>query len=263
MKVIGVHIKDPNINKLINKFLKAGIVENNVYYDTEEGAAQGSNLSPTIANIYMHYMLALWFERVVKPLCKGNCSITIYADDFVACFQHKNEAEMCHKLIQERMKLFKLELEPSKTRLIEFGKFAEINSHRRNKSKPETFDFLGFTHYCSKSQGGRFRVKRKTSKKKFKIKVNNFKKWIVENRILPLKEIIEKVNLKLRGHYHYYGITDNTKMIRRYHYEVEKLLYKWLNRRSQRNSYNYEKFKMMLKYYLLEQPKIYVSVYDI
>lgn len=263
MKVIGVHIKDPNINKLINKFLKAGIMENNVYHDTDEGVAQGSNLSPVIANIYMHYMLALWFERAVKPMCEGNCSLTIYADDFVACFQYKNEAEMFHRLLKERLKLFRLELEPNKTRLIEFGRFAETNCHRRNKSKPGTFDFLGFTHYCSKSQRGWFRVKRKTSKKKFKIKVSNFKKWIIENRTLPLKEIFEKVNLKLRGHYHYYGITDNTKMIRRFYFEVEKLLYKWLNRRSQRNSYNFDKFRMMLSYYPLEQPKVFVNIYDI
>lgn len=207
-------------------------------------------------------MLALWFERAVKPTCEGNCSLTIYADDFVACFQYKNEAEMFHRLLKERLKLFRLELEPNKTRLIEFGRFAETNCHRRNKSKPGTFDFLGFTHYCSKSQRGWFRVKRKTSKKKFKIKVSNFKKWIIENRTLPLKEIFEKVNLKLRGHYHYYGITDNTKMIRRFYFEVEKLLYKWLNRRSQRNSYNFDKFRMMLSYYPLEQPKIFVNIYD-
>mgnify|MGYP000855213382 CR=1 FL=1 len=262
MKTIGVHIKDPNINKLIMKFLKAGIMENNVYYDTDEGAAQGSIISPLIANIYMHYMLSLWFEKAVKPACKGYCSITIYADDFVGCFQYKNEAEMVYKLLQDRMKKFNLELEPNKTRLIEFGRFAERNRKESRMGKPETFDFLGFTHYCSKSRKGWFRVKRKTSKKKFKIKVKNFKEWIITNRTLPLEKLFEKVNLKLRGHYHYYGITDNTKMIRRFYYEVEKLLYKWLNRRSQRNSYNFDKFRMMLKYYPLEKPQIFVSIYD-
>lgn len=262
MKVIGVHIKDPNINRLIMKFLKAGIMENNVYYDTDEGAAQGSIISPLIANIYMHYMLSLWFEKVVKPLCRGYCSITIYADDFVVCFQYKSDAEMVYKLLQERMKKFNLEIEPDKTRLIEFGRFAERNRKESNRGKPETFDFLGFTHYCSKSRKGWFRVKRKTSKKKFKIKVKNFKEWTIANRTLPLKDLFEKVNLKLRGHYHYYGITDNSKMIRRFYYEVEKLLYKWLNRRSQRNSYNFDEFRMMLKYYPLEKPQIFVSIYD-
>lgn len=172
---------------------------------------------------------------------------------------------MVYKLLQDRMKMFNLELEPNKTRLIEFGRFAEISRKKSKRGKPETFDFLGFTHYCSKSRGGWFRVKRKTSKKKFKIKIKikNFKEWTIANRTLPLKDLFEKVNLKLRGHYHYYGVTDNTKMIRRFYYEIEKLLYKWLNRRSQRNSYNFDKFRMMLKYYPLEKPQIFVNIYDV
>lgn len=261
MKVLGVHINDPNILRLVQKFLKAGIIENGVYKDTEEGTAQGSNLSPVISNVYMHYMLALWFYKTVKPLCMGSSSITIYADDFVCCFQKKDDAEKFYILLQERLKMFGLELEMSKTRLIEFGKYAEEDRKKKGFGKPETFDFLGFTHYCSRSRGGWFRVKRKTSKKKFKAKIKSFKQWIIHNRVLKIKEIMKKVNEKLRGHYHYYGITDNTKMLRKYYNEVEKLLYKWLNRRSQRNSYNFDKFKQMLQCYPLEKPKIYISVY--
>lgn len=262
MKTVEVHIKDPNILRLIKKFLKAGIMEENVYSHTEEGAAQGSNLSPLIANIYMHYMLTLWFYKVFKQKCRGYSSITVYADDFVGCFQYRSDAEMFCKLLKERLEMFGLELESSKTRLIEFGKYAEGNRKKRNQGKPETFDFLGFTHYCSKSRKGWFRIKRKTSKKKYRVKVTDFKNWIIRNRTLPLKIIMERVNQKLRGHYQYYGITDNIKMLRRFYNETEKLLYKWLNRRSQRNSYNYEKFKMMLKYYPLEKPRIYVNIYD-
>jgi len=261
MRVLGVHIKDPNILRLVQKFLKAGIMENGVYKDTEEGTAQGSNLSPVISNVYMHYMLALWFYKTVKPSCMGSSSITIYADDFVCCFQRKSDAEKFYILLQERLKMFGLELEMSKTRLIEFGKYAEENRKEKGLGKPETFDFLGFTHYCSRSRGGWYRVKRKTSKKKFKAKIKSFKQWIIHNRVLKIKEIMKKVNEKLRGHYHYYGITDNTKMLRKYYNEVEKLLYKWLNRRSQRNSYNFDKFKQMLQCYPLVKPKIYISVY--
>src|SRR5690606_18159852 len=137
--------------------------------------------------------------------------------------------------IIKRMEMFGLKLEPSKTRMLEFGRYASENCMKRKESKPETFDFLGFTHYCSKSQRGWFRVKRKTSKKKFRTKVNNFKAWLIKARTLPLRVLMEKVNQKLLGHYRYYGITDNSKMIRKFFNEVEKLLYKWLNRRSQRN----------------------------
>lgn len=261
MKTLGVHICDPNIMRLVSRFLKAGIMEQGVYKDTEEGAIQGGNLSPLIANIYMHYMLTLWFYKVIKPQCTGQCELVVYADDFVACFQNKEDILMFHDMIGKRMEMFGLELEPNKTRMLEFGRYASENNRKRNGGKPETFDFLGFTHYCSKSQRGWFRVKRKTSKKKFRTKVKNFKEWIIKSRTIPLKILMERVNLKLQGHYRYYGITDNSKMIRRFYNEVEKLLYKWLNRRSQRNSYNFEKFKMMLKHYPLLKPKIYVSIY--
>lgn len=261
MKTLGVHICDPNIMRLVSRFLKAGIMEQGVYKDTEEGAIQGGNLSPLIANIYMHYMLTLWFYKVIKPQCTGQCELVVYADDFVACFQNKEDILMFHDMIGKRMEMFGLELEPNKTRMLEFGRYASENNRKRNGGKPETFDFLGFTHYCSKSQRGWFRVKRKTSKKKFRTKVKNFKEWIIKSRTIPLKILMERVNLKLQGHYRYYGITDNSKMIRRFYNEVEKLLYKWLNRRSQRNSYNFEKFKMMLKHYPMLKPKIYVSIY--
>lgn len=261
MKTLGVHICDPNIMRLVSRFLKAGIMEQGVYKDTEEGAIQGGNLSPLIANIYMHYMLTLWFYKVIKPQCTGQCELVVYADDFVACFQNKEDILMFHDMIGKRMEMLGLELEPNKTRMLEFGRYASENNRKRNGGKPETFDFLGFTHYCSKSQRGWFRVKRKTSKKKFRTKVKNFKEWIIKSRTIPLKILMERVNLKLQGHYRYYGITDNSKMIRRFYNEVEKLLYKWLNRRSQRNSYNFEKFKMMLKHYPLLKPKIYVSIY--
>ena len=206
MRVLGVHIKDPNILRLVQKFLKAGIMENGVYKDTEEGTAQGSNLSPVISNVYMNYMLALWFYKTVKPSCMGSSSITIYADDFVCCFQRKSDAEKFYILLQERLKMFGLELEMSKTRLIEFGKYAEENRKEKGLGKPETFDFLGFTHYCSRSRGGWYRVKRKTSKRKFKAKIKSFKQWIIHNRVLKIKEIMKKVNEKLRGHYHYLWI---------------------------------------------------------
>lgn len=263
IKFVEVHIKDPNINRLILKYLKAGIMEDGIFEPTDEGTAQGSNLSPVLSNIYMHYALTLWFYKVIIPQFKGECYITVYADDYVCCFQHKWEAEKFYEMLKERLEKFNLELEPSKSRLIGFGRFAESDRKGRGEGKPETFDFLGFTHYCSKSRNGKFRVKRRTSRKKFKAKIGDFKEWIKANRTLKLKILIDKINAKLRGHYRYYGITDNGRMIMQYHYKIKMLLYLWLNRRSQRKSYTLGRFDTLMKYVPLEKPKIYVNIFDI
>lgn len=260
IKCIEQHIKDPNIIRLINKFLKAGIIENKRYYGTIEGTPQGSILSPVLANIYMHYVLVLWFEKIVKRNFKGECYLITYADDFVCCFQYKDEAEMfMNKALPSRLSKFNLQLAEDKTRLIKFGRFAEKDC----KGKPETFDFLGFTHYCSKSRKGKFRVKRKTSRKKLNSKIKEFKIWINQHRNTKIKELIPMINEKLRGHYQYFGITDNTKSINRYLYEVDKTLFKYLNRRSQRRSYNYEEYREMKKKYPLLPAKIQVNIFDI
>ncbi len=147
------------------------------------------------------------------------------------------------------MEYFGLELEESKSRLIEFGRFAERDRRNRGQGKPETFDFLGFTHYCSKSRNGKFRVKRKTSKKKFTKKCKEVNRWLADMRTLPLQEIIKRVNSMLVGYFHYYGITDNSKAISDFKYIVRKLLFEWLNRRSQRRSYNWGQFNDMLRDY--------------
>lgn len=262
MKFIEVYIKDPNINRLIRKYLKAGIMQDGIYEPTEKGTAQGSNLSPVLANIYMHYTLTLWFYKVVEPEFKGECYITVYADDYVCCFQYKKEAEDFLEMVKERLNKFNLELEPTKTRLIEFGRFAKSNCEVKGLGKPETFDFLGFTHYCGESRKGKFRVKRRTSRKKFKVKIRAFKDWIKKNRTIKVKNLIDKINIKLIGHYRYYGITDNMQMIKQFRQEIKKLLYLWLNRRSQRKSYTWEKYNRLMEYHPLVKPKIYVSIFD-
>lgn len=263
IKFVEVRVKDPNIIRLIKKFLKAGIIEDGKYKETDEGTAQGSGCSPILANIYMHYVLVLWFYKIVKPQFRGYCDIVVYADDFVCCFQYKKEAEHFYEMLKERFGMFGLKLEESKSRLLEFGRFAEANRKRRGEGKPETFDFLGFTHYCSKSRKGYFRVKRKTSKKKFKAKLKLFTEWVKINRILRKKDLIEKLNVKLVGYYRYYGITDNFKAMDRFWRKVVRAVFIWLNRRSQRKSYTWKRFYDMLKHYPIKRPKIYVSIYEI
>lgn len=261
LKLVKFRLADPNILWLIKKVLTAGIQEEGKWRATCRGTEQGNLASPVIANIYMHYALALWFDKVFKPSCHGECGLVIYADDFVATFQYKSEAERFLKAVEKRFNEFGLELEPEKTRMLEFGRYAQKNRRRKGLSKPETFDFLGFTHYCAESQKGHFRVKRKTSKKKMSLRLVEMNTWIKKNRHLPVSVLTAKINMKLRGHYQYYGITDNSKSIHSYYYRTVLTLFKWLNRRSQKRSYTWEGFNDLLKVFPLSLPRIKVSIY--
>lgn len=261
MKCLEMKIRDNNLLRLIKRFIKAGILENGMYIKGELGTPQGSILSPVLANIYMYYALILWFEKI-KKISKGYIEIINYADDMIICFQYENEANKTYELMKIRLKQAGLEFAEDKTRLIEFGRFAMERRNKRGLGKPETFDFLGFTHYCGKSKNGKFRVKRKTCKKKFKQKVQEYKMWIKQNKNGQLKNIITTTKKKLIGHYNYYGITDNIDSIRKYSYCINNILFKWLNRRSQRKSYTSEQFKQMLKIFELPKPTIRVNIYD-
>ena len=260
VRFIESRIKDPNITRLVRRMLKAGIMKGFQYEETGEGSGQGSVCSPIIANIYMHYVLIWWFREKVKPSFRGYADIVVYADDFVCCFQYKEEAEQFYERLKRRVRHFGLELEESKSRLIEFGRYAEERRKQEGK-KPETFTFLGFTHYCSRSRNGKFRVKRKTSRKKFAGKCREVNRKIREMRTFPIPHIIRKLNELLVGYYHYYGITDNAKGITDFCYRVRKSLFYWLNRRSQKKSYSWAAFGDMMKVYPLARPKIYVSIY--
>ena len=263
MKALEMHIKDTNLLRLIKRFLKAGIMENGKHIRSEYGTPQGSILSPVLANIVMYYGIILYVEKL-KKVSRGYIEIINYADDMVLCLQYKEDAIKVYNLLKERLKKLGLEFAEEKTRLIEFGRFASENCKKNGKRKPDSFDFLGFTHYCGTShKTGRFRVKRKTSKKKFKQKIQEYKVWIKENRNKPLRKIMLTMKKKLIGHFNYYGITDNQESLLRFQLETRKLLFKWLNRRSQKKSYNWIGFNQMLEHYKLPLPKIKVNVYAI
>ena len=261
IKFVESRIKDPNVIRLIRRMLRAGIMKDYRFETTEEGSGQGSVCSPILANIYMHYVLVWWFKERIQPLLKGYSGLVVYADDFVVCFQYKQEAELFYALLKRRMNAFGLEMEESKTRLIEFGRFAEENRRRRNEGKPETFTFLGFTHYCSKGRNGCFRVKRKTSKKKFAKKCREMNSKIRVMRHWPLELIFLKLNQMLVGYYHYYGITDNYECLALMRRKIERMLFYWLNRRSNKRSYTWKGFSMLLMQFPLAVPRIYVSIY--
>lgn len=261
MKFLGVRMGDPNIQRLVRRFLKAGIMEQGLWEPTETGTPQGSIVSPILANLYLHYALDLWFEFAVKRGCRGDACMTRYADDFVCCFQYKNDAERFYEALIKRLAKFDLQIAEEKTKILEFGRFAEENRRRKGQGNPQTFEFLGFTHYCSKSSKGKFRVKRKTSGKKFKAKVKAFKAWLKAERHQDVKDLMKTIRAKLTGHYRYYGITDNSRAMSVYKFQITKALFKWLNRRSQRRSFTYDKFNLFLKRNPLPEPKIYVNIY--
>lgn len=262
IRFIEMRIKDPNIIRLVRRMLKSGIMKDYLFEETEEGSGQGSVCSPIIANIYMHYVLVWWFKEKIQPRLRGFSGLVVYADDFVVCFQHRSEAKIFYEHLKKRMAFFGLEMEESKTRLINFGRFATINRRDKGEGKPETFTFLGFTHYCSTGRNGQFRVKRKTSKKKFAKKCRELNITIRDMRVWRLADIIRKLNQILVGYYHYYGITDNSRSLELMYHHVRRMLFYWLNRRSNRKSYSWEGFNDMMKNFPLAKPKIYVNIYD-
>lgn len=263
MKMLAHDIADKRFLEIIEKFLKAGIMENGKYLDSERGTPQGNGASPVLANIYLHYVLDNWFDVIVKRQCSGECYLIRYCDDFVCCFQNGYEAQIFRQRLEERFRKYGLELAEEKTKILEFGKFARQNRNAMGKGKPDTFDFLGFTFYCGMDRKKRFyRCKVKTSKKKLRSKIKSMKEWIRANRTLPLEEIFKTVNMKLRGHYQYYGVTDNSKELKNYLAQTKCLLYKWLNRRSGRRSYTWENFNRgLLRTFPLLEPKIRISLF--
>jgi group II intron reverse transcriptase/maturase len=261
MKMLEHRIADPRVLRMVKRFLKSGVMEDGEVRASQEGVPQGGSLSPVLANVYLHYALDLWFEKVYRRGCQGKARLIRYADDFVVCFEHREDAMRFQAALAQRLAKFGLEVEPTKTKVLEFGRDAERNARARGE-RPETYDFLGFTHYCSRTRDRkRFRMKRVTARKKFRAKLVAFKEWLKRMRNRPTKWILEQVGLKLQGHYQYYGVTDNYRGIDRFYREVKKLLYKWLNRRSQRRSYTSAAFDELLKRFPLPKPRLHVHLY--
>lgn len=213
--------------------------------------------------MYLHYVLDLWFEKKVRKECKGEAYIVRYADDFVCCFQYYDDAHKFYRELQERLEKFNLEIAVDKTKIIPFGRFAGENSRKNGVGKPQTFDFLGFTHYCSKGKKGNFRVKRKTSQKKLKAKIKECDEWLKRNRSKNMVDIMQRLQRSLTGYFNYYCITDNSRAVNQFIGNITKRLFKWMNRRSQRKSLTWEKFELFLKRFPLPKPRIKVNIYGL
>lgn len=243
-------IKDGVIRRMIDKWLKAGILEEGQVAYPTEGTPQGGSLSPLLSNIYLHYVLDEWFEQEVQPRLKGESFIIRFADDFLLGFTNKEDAERVMEVLPKRMAKYGLSLHPEKTKLI------SLNEQEKDK---QTFDFLGFTHYMSKSYKGLWVLKRQTSRKKFKASLSRMKEWIKENRQGQLEGIVAELNRKLRGYYEYYGITFNSRQLARYFNTVKQMLFKWKNRCGGKRL-TWQQFKLRVTVWSpLLRPKVYHS----
>jgi len=249
IKMLEQRIDDKAFIRLIRKWLKAGILETDgkvIHPDT--GTPQGGIVSPVLANIYLHYALDIWFEKKFKPRCQGKATIYRYADDFVCAFQYEADAGKFYHGLGERLKKFGLELSEEKTNIIRFSKYA--------KGERERFEFLGFEFRRGISRKGKRIVKRRTSPKRLTRAVKRITEWCKITRHMNLKQKFEQLNVKLIGHYNYYGVIGNYKSMNQFLYQTKRSLFKWLNRRSQRKSFNWEKFDKLVKRYGMKMPRI-------
>lgn len=248
LKFLEHRIGDPRILRLISRMLKGGIMEAGLVQASEKGTPQGSILSPLLSNIYLHYVLDLWFSRRIKKQCQGEAHYFRFADDFLACFQLKGDAEDFKNQLNGRLEGFGLRVAEEKTRCMEFGRFARAEAQKRGQ-KPEEFTFLGFTHYCGKTRKRNFKVKRRTSRKKFALSLRGFTDWVRKSRaVLRKGEMLRRAKARIEGHLNYYAITDNLKLCSTYRYHATKIMFKWLNRKSQRRSYTWKGFMQALKW---------------
>lgn len=247
LRMLKVVIKDRDFIELIRRFLKAGYMQNNEYYETEEGTPQGGVISPILANLYLHVVLDNWFDNEFKKLCKGTAKLVRYADDFVGMFQYEEDAKMFYQMLIKRFAQFKLEVEPTKTKIFSFG---------RNSKENNIFDFLGFTISNGKTRNGYYKVDYVTSKKKSKLKYKAILDFIKINRTTKPEDLIKQINKKLIGLYNYYGISGNYKWLNNLYNFVVNVLKKWLSRRSQRGEINWSKFSGIMKYNPIVKPKI-------
>jgi len=263
LEFLKVRIKDPSFLLLIRRFLKAGYFEAGQVVVSEQGTPQGGNLSPMLSNIFLHYVLDLWFEKRVRPQVRGACYLVRYADDFICMVQYQDDAERIKQAMQERFAKFQLQLHPDKTRVLSFGRYERENAKRQGR-RANSFDFLGFTHYCGLSRKGKFIVARKTSGKKFRDKCKQMNNWLKAIRnTRKVKDWWPILQAKLRGHYQYYGVSGNMWSLRRFYGLTLRMVLKWLNRRSQRNSFNWSRFLLYLEHYPLPKPVIVHNLYTL
>lgn len=260
LSVLSERIADPKFLRLIARMLKAGIQTPGGIVQDELGSPQGSIVSPAIANAFLDHVLDQWLVQTVRQYCRGYCALIRYADDALAVFELEADARRFMRVLPKRLGRFGLRLNPHKTQLLAFGKRLAWQQLGRGQ-RPATFDYLGFTHYWGRSRTGKVRLKRKTSKKRLRRALTAINQWLREHRNrLKLPDLWRAIALKMRGHFNYFNVTDNRRVLSQFQEGVRKLLFKWLNRRSQRNSFTWERFRRYCKRYPLPHPGRVVSL---
>lgn len=248
LRMLAERIDDRALLRLIRKWLKAGVLEaDGKVVHPATGTPQGGIVSPILANVYLHYALDLWFQRVLKPRRRGEACLIRYADDFVCAFERKEEAQRFYREVGERLRKFGLEVAAEKTRVIAFSRLEPGSG---------SFEFLGFEFRWGKDRSGREHLKRRTSRRKLRSSLKGFTDWCKENRHLKLRVLFEQLNSKLRGYYNYYGVHGNYGSLKQFFSSAMRILMRWLNRRSQRRSYNWSGFTAVLQHFQVKRPRV-------
>ena len=249
IRMLEERIDDRAFINLIGKWLKAGILETDgKVLHPATGTPQGGIVSPVLANIYLHYALDLWFEKRIKPECHGKVRLTPYCDDFIVAFQYRREADSFYRQLEKRLGKFGLEIAREKTQIIRFSRF-KVTSNRG-------FDFLGFEFRWGINGQGNPQVMRRTSRSRFRASLANVTEWIKKNRNQKISKLFRTLASKYRGYWNYYGVRGNSASLRAFYYQSLCILFKWLNRRSQRRSYNWQGFMELLKHFSIPSPRI-------
>ncbi|WP_425800848.1 group II intron reverse transcriptase/maturase [Desulfitobacterium sp. Sab5] len=249
IRMLEQRIDDQAFVGLIKKWLKAGILKQDGEIEHPiTGSPQGGIISPILANIYLHYVIDLWFEKIVKPHCEGEAYLCRYCDDFVCAFRYKEDADKFYRSLPKRLEKFGLELAEEKTQVIRFNRWLREQS--------SSFEFLGLEFRWGTSRRGKTIITRRTARKRLRKSLANFKAWCKENRNKRLRRLFPELNSKLRGYYNYYGLIGNAESLKIFYGQVMKILYKWLNRRSQRKSFDWDEFNKVLKRYGVPTPRI-------
>jgi len=256
MRMIEHRIADPRVLRLIRQWLAVGVLENGVYAETVEGTPQGAGISPLLANIFLHYALDLWVGQWMRRTATGRVRLVRYADDFLLTFERRADAYRMAAALGDRLAKFGLRLHEDKTRLIEFGRFAAANRRQRKEGRPDTFSFLGFTHYCGKTLDGRFMVHRKTERGRLTRKLKELRQEMKRWMHVQVREQHRWLSRVLRGHYAYYGVTGNSYGLHRFRNQAVKAWLRVLQRRSQKRRLSWDRFNAFLRTNPLPPPRL-------
>jgi len=258
LRFVEHRVGDRRLISLIRRWLKAGVLEDGEIHPTEEGTPQGGSISVLLSNLYLHYVLDLWFERVVKPRLRGEACMVRYIDDFVLCFQYRADALRVQEALAKRLRRFSLTLESTKTKLVEFGRYAQRHAGKRGRKRPETIYFLGFTLYCTRNQKGNFRIGMRTEKSRVRRALMRLQDQMRRMRHSPIPEQTNHLNQMLRGHYAYYGIAGNFRAMQRVHRAVERYWRKMLSSRSWKGTVWWKQFQQIKTQFPLLRPRLYL-----